>query len=67
MMREQHRDRFLTAAETQALVRALDAEPSQDAASALALLILTGARKQEALWARWDLGREAVWWPCEFE
>ena len=55
MLPEQHRDRFLTAAETQALVRALDAEPNQDAASALALLILTGARKQEVLRARWEL------------
>lgn len=55
MLAEQHRDRFLTAAETQALVRALDAEANQDAASALALLILTGARKQEALRAKWEL------------
>lgn len=55
MLREQHRDRFLTAAETQALVRALDAERCQDSASALALLILTGARKQEALRAKWEL------------
>lgn len=55
MLAEQNRDRFLTAAETQALVRALDAEPNQDAASALALLILTGARKQEALRAKWEL------------
>ena len=55
MLPEQHRDRFLSAAETQALVRALDADPFQDSASALALLILTGARKQEALRARWDL------------
>jgi integrase len=54
MLREQHRDRFLTAAETQALVRALDAEPSRDSAAALALLILTGARKQEVLRARWE-------------
>jgi integrase len=55
MLAEQHRDRFLTAAETLALVRALDVEPNQDAASALALLILTGARKQEALRAKWEL------------
>lgn len=54
MLAGQHRERFLTAAETQALVRALDAEPYRDAASALALLILTGARKQEAL--RGDVG-----------
>jgi integrase len=55
---ERHWDRFLTATETQALVRALDAEPNRDAASAL--LVLTGARKQKVLRARWelvDLGR----------
>jgi integrase len=55
MLPEQHRDKFLTAAETQALVHALDLEPNRDAASALALLILTGARKQEVLRAKWEL------------
>ena len=54
MLPEQHRDRFLTATETRALVKALDAEQCREAASALALLILTGARKQEVLRARWD-------------
>jgi integrase len=54
MLPEQHRDRFLTAAETRALVNALDQEANRDAASALALLILTGARKQEVLRARWE-------------
>jgi integrase len=54
MLPEQHRDKFLTAAETRALVKALDQEPNQDAAPALALLILTGARKQEVLRARWE-------------
>jgi integrase len=53
MLREQHRDKFLTPAETQALVRALDAEPIRNAAAALVLLILTGARKSEVLKARW--------------
>jgi integrase len=55
MLREVHRDRYLTAAETQALVRALDREPRQDAAAALALLVVTGARKSEVLAATWDL------------
>jgi len=41
MLREIHRDRYLTAAETQALVLALDGDPCQDAAAALALLIVT--------------------------
>jgi integrase len=54
MLPEQHRDKFLTATETRALVKALDQEANRDAASALALLILTGARKQEVLRARWE-------------
>lgn len=54
-LQERHDWPGLTAAETQALVRALDAEANQDAASALALLILTGARKQEVLRATWEL------------
>jgi integrase len=54
MLRETHRDVYLTAQETQALVRALDAEPNQDAAAALMLLIVTGARKSEVLTARWE-------------
>jgi integrase len=55
MLREVHRDRYLTSVETQALVKALDLEPCQDSASALALLIVTGARKSEVLLATWDL------------
>lgn len=54
MLPEQHRDTYLSATETQALVRALDAEPDQDAAAALMLLILTGARKSEILQAQWE-------------
>jgi integrase len=54
MLAERHRDRYLTAEQTRALVRALDADPCQDSASALALLVLTGARKQEVLRARWE-------------
>jgi integrase len=54
MLRERQRDRYLTADQTQALVRALDASPCQDSAAALALLIVTGARKQEVLKATWD-------------
>lgn len=55
LLREQHRERYLSAAETQALVRALDLEPCQDSAAALALLVVTGARKSEVLLATWDL------------
>jgi integrase len=54
MLPEQHRDKFLTATETLALVRALDDEPCREAALALALLILIGAKKQEVLRARWE-------------
>jgi integrase len=54
MMRERQRDRYLTAAETRALLAALDASRSADAAAALALIVVTGARKQEALRARWE-------------
>jgi integrase len=55
MLREVHRDCYLSAAETQALVQALELEPDQDSAAALALLIVTGARKSEVLLATWDL------------
>ncbi len=55
MLREVHRERYLSAAETQALVKALDQETCQDSAAALALLIVTGARKSEVLLATWDL------------
>ncbi len=60
MLREAHRDRYLTAEQTQALVRALDLEANQDAAAALALLTVTGARRSEVLGATWsnvDLNR----------
>ena len=55
LLREVHRERYLTPEETRALIRALDAEPCQDAAAALALLVVTGARKSEVLLATWDL------------
>jgi len=54
MLAEQQRDRYLTARQTQALMHALDAEPCQHAAAVLALLVVTGARKQEVLKARWE-------------
>ncbi len=55
MLPERHRDRFLTPEQARAFVRALDGDPWRDAANALALLLFTGARKQEVLTARWDL------------
>ncbi len=63
MLRERQRDHYLSAVETQALLAALDASPSRSAAAALALLVVSGARKQEVLRARWehvDLGRSAI-------
>lgn len=54
MLAERHRDVYLSGDETQALVRALDAEPNREAAAALMLLIVTGARKNEVLKARWE-------------
>ncbi len=60
MLREEHRDRYLTLEQTRALVAALDEGRCPDAAAALVLLAATGARKQEVLRARWenvDLGR----------
>lgn len=55
MLREKHRDSYLTAEQTQALVRALDVDRCPDSAAALALLVVTGARKNEVLKATWDL------------
>ena len=60
MLREAHRDKYLTPEQTQALVRALDGERDQTPACALALLTVTGARRNEVLLATWDnvdLGR----------
>lgn len=54
MLREQGRERFLTAGETHRLFLALDAEPSRTAATCIALLALTGARRSEALNMRWE-------------
>jgi integrase len=54
MLREVHRDKYLSPAETQALFRALAADPDETAAAVLALLAVTGARRGEALKARWE-------------
>lgn len=54
MLREEHRDRYLTSEETQALVKALDADEDPVAAAALALLIVTGARRGEIILAKWE-------------
>jgi hypothetical protein len=49
MLRERQRDHYLSAVETRALLAALDASPSRSAAAALALLVVSGARKQEIM------------------
>ena len=54
MLPERNRDCILTAAETRALVAALDREPNRSMAAALMVLTVTGARKNEVLKARWD-------------
>ncbi len=54
MLREVHRDKYLSPAETQGLFRALAADPDETAAAVLALLAVTGARRGEALKAKWE-------------
>ena len=50
---EPPRNRYASADELAAIWRALDELQSRDAAEAIALLIMTGARKSEVLSARW--------------
>lgn len=54
MLTEQSRQLYLKPVEVQALLRALDLEPQKDAATALVLLLLTGARRSEIALARWE-------------
>jgi integrase len=51
---EEGRERYLTTPELKRLVAALDAFPDRNIASAVALMMLTGCRKTEALTATWD-------------
>lgn len=48
------RERFLTTAEVQRLMAALDASPQKQVAHVIRLLLYTGARKREILDCRWD-------------
>lgn len=50
---EDRRERWLTVEELQKFMDALDAYPDQNAANALRLLVLTGARESEVLRADW--------------
>ena len=54
MRREQHRERYLTEGELRSLFQALKVEANRSAAHAIALLAATGARRGEALGARWE-------------
>jgi integrase len=48
------RNRFLNEQEAEALVRAIHADQNQTAARAIMLLLLTGARRNEITFAKWD-------------
>ena len=60
---EQPRERYLSKDELKRLVTALDAFEDRNIASAIALMMLTGCRKTEALTATWDQFdlEEGVW------
>jgi integrase len=51
---ETYRERFLTAEEAKQLFAAIDADPNQTAARAIKLLLLTGARRNEITYAKWE-------------
>lgn len=60
LLREESREHFLDRVQFSRLLALLPADPDPIAASAIALLALTGARRSEVLHARWadvDLGR----------
>jgi integrase len=48
------RQRFLTPEEIQRMYKAMESEPNKTAVAALKFLLLTGARREEALKARWE-------------
>jgi hypothetical protein len=48
------RNRFLSEEETEALVRSIYADQNQTAARAIMLLLLTGARRNEITFSKWD-------------
>lgn len=60
---EDKRERWLTEDELERLTASLATYPNQDAANAIRLLLLTGARKSEVLtstWSQFDLSR-GIW------
>lgn len=63
VLEERHRNTYLTIEQTRALVRALELEPDFEAAQAIRLLLLTGARVSEIVLAEWswvDLDRSIL-------
>ena len=48
------RNRFLSEEEAEALVRSINSDQNQTAARAIMLLLLTGARRNEITFAKWD-------------
>ena len=58
-----HRERFLSAAETQQLIAAVNQSPNRLLKYIIPFLLLTGARKREVLDARWcDVDQERSFW-----
>ncbi len=51
---EVQRNRFLTEGEAEALVRSINCDENRTAAQAIMLLLLTGARRNEITFAKWD-------------
>lgn len=52
--REEGRQRYLTDDELKRLISALDRMPNRQAADAILMLLLTGARRSEVLGAKWE-------------
>jgi len=48
------RERFLTAAETERLLASIDQDENRVAGKAILLLLMTGARRNEVTFAKWD-------------
>jgi integrase len=62
-----HRERFLSAAETQTLLTAVNQSPNRVLKYIIPFLLLTGARKREVLDARWcDMDAARSFWRIPF-
>ena len=62
-----HRERFLSAAETQTLLAAVNLSPNRMLKYIIPFLLLTGARKREVLDARWcDMDTARSFWRIPF-